>query len=817
MTVPANSSNRSSSAGMHALVAGLPLSSSSPTTPAATQTSFASAPTSIFNNPGHGAFSTSSSPRTSSTPTNSGARVQSFAARRLSYAVDASGRGNDSAVKEVDDPTSTPSADRSHAHIPSRTLTVASPQNTNGRCGSYRGPLPPAPPLAWGGKLTRRYGTGSDSLEDFLYNRGFLQGACSDITIIAFGTQYRLHRLILDRSSFFSSCFNGGPWAETDSSEITLSPEATDPNIEKHAFELALARLYGHVDKMEEDKHAMPLLATASYLRLQDLAESCVASLLRNLKTSNIADTIRFVTNSYYGPLTDRLLDSAKALLYRDGWEMPLLEWDGISGEIAAEIVGYEGFYVPTEYHRYCFVKGLANWRIKTAYLADESPVDGSFMKIPENPDSNYLSADMARQHDLDDGVSSLGDDEVDADIQPLRNLLEIGIYYIHMSFEELQKIAQDVDILGRPFVSEATIRDALWQQTMLRQKVLNAQNDSPELGISKTEYAQPIAPAKGGKSPNTLEGKTINILTPCTSTSQLNIFTTGRGQKPKRKYFIPTEDSSTTVIGDYPEQTPHVSVSGRGQPRGDTTSGNNNSNNNNTAAVSASTTVNPDSGSKESGNGDEIRYSDFPPFRFSAEFKNIRCLKERKRVYSKTVFYAGSCWNIYIQSVKGARGTQLGVYLHRAKDREGNGASSAGNRENDQLGLIGSLNQNQKSEAEEGDTTFHDGDTTAATLSSRPGANTSASRASSPPSTEVSVPALGYYVDSRPIIQTYFKIFSPSRKGKMLSIFSSRPDSFNFSQSWGWKSSSLILDEGMLGGEGNDKDSRLRFMVVLG
>jgi len=146
MTVPTSNSNRSSSAGMHTLVAGLTLSSSSPTTPAATQTSFAPAPTSIFNNPGHGVSSTSSSPRTSSSTPNR------FAGRRLSYAVDASGRGNDSAVKEVDDPTSTPSADRSHIHTPSRTLAVASPQNTYGRCGSYRGPLssfPAPPPTSW--------------------------------------------------------------------------------------------------------------------------------------------------------------------------------------------------------------------------------------------------------------------------------------------------------------------------------------------------------------------------------------------------------------------------------------------------------------------------------------------------------------------------------------------------------------------------------------------------------------------------------------------------------------------------------------------
>jgi hypothetical protein len=39
--------------------------------------------------------------------------------------------------------------------------------------------------------------------------------------------------------------------------------------------------------------------------------------------------------------------------------------------------------------------------------------------------------------------------------------------------------------------------------------------------------------------------------------------------------------------------------------------------------------------------------------------------------VYSRTVSYAGSLWNIYIQKVRSAKNVQLGVYLHRAKDRE--------------------------------------------------------------------------------------------------------------------------------------------------
>lgn len=70
-----------------------------------------------------------------------------------------------------------------------------------------------------------------------------------------------------------------------------------------------------------------------------------------------------------------------------------------------------------------------------------------------------------------------------------------------------------------------------------------------------------------------------------------------------------------------------------------------------------------------------------------------------------------------------------------------------------------------------------------------------------------------------------------------MLSVYESAPDRFNFSQSWGWKSSTLMLDDGMLSGDEGDAqigvldvppegavdtkskagDGRLRFMVVIG
>ena len=60
-----------------------------------------------------------------------------------------------------------------------------------------------------------------------------------------------------------------------------------------------------------------------------------------------------------------------------------------------------------------------------------------------------------------------------------------------------------------------------------------------------------------------------------------------------------------------------------------------------------------------------------------------------------------------------------------------------------------------------------------------------------------------------------------------MLSVYESAPDLFNFSQSWGWKSSTMVLDDGLCGYEGAEgpgvggrsggREGRLRFMVVIG
>lgn len=229
------------------------------------------------------------------------------------------------------------------------------------------------------------------------------------------------------------------------------------------------------------------------------------------------------------------------------------------------------------------------------------------------------------------------------------------------------------------------------------------------------------------------------------------------------------------------------------------------------------------------------VNYTKYPPFRFAAEFPNPRLLKEKKRVYSRTVFYCGSLWNIYVQRVA-SRNKQLGVYLHRV-DSDGSedielSTSDGTNSIRDVLGQ-GQQKSGQRDIL---------GSSPPSASDSFPGAGCNDSAEDSDSDADIRteaehlaklaskrrVPTLPPYVDARPTIKTYFKIYSPSRGGRMLSVYESAPDLFNYAQSWGWKSSTLMLDEGMTDEDGEDtgenfgekessRRTKLKFMVVIG
>ena len=731
----------------------------------------------------------------------------------------------------------------------------------------------------------------TSTLSGHLLHRGLMSGRHSDITIHAFGNSYRLHRLLLDRVPFFASAFSG-PWAESSAREMTLHPEDTDTNITKTAFELALKTIYGANVPLEEENESVGLFATGCWLDMTDLVESSVDALLRQMHPSKLDVLIKLVTKNYYGKAGDRVLSSAKAMLCREGWEMPYEYWDGIPADIIREVVGGDPFYIPGEWERWFITLKILNRRLK-AKAMEAGLISSTGRYLQPRPTSLRFFAvrfDTTYQRDASFGDRHISDRDAawvalytSPEISPLLVLLDEGIHYVHLRFEQLQQIRSQKDILGCPVLPDKVISNALWMSMELRQRVLNAQEADLELGLSEQaeehledERSEDVTVNGKGKLPEAYTEP---------ETEMLSDSWDGNGRP--RKFWIPNSDSSSVMGGGSEAYlaanstggaswTPHMARMSASLEPSDVA----------WASDFTGEHIRPQSRGASSQQSQPARFSHYPPFRFSAEFPNPRTLKEKKRVYSQTVWYAGSMWNLYIQRVNTSKSQQLGIYLHRAKDKDPMEDPLAqfipatvddriGQLERDML-----LRKNGRrsrhwradvmasgGEADlEDDTASASGGeidgggplTVAAESSTRtPGISTFSKRtdaqANSHKTTQspnngggpissthsanhildsdeeneqlvrtskrFGVSAMPAYIDGRPTIKTYFKIYSPSKGGRMLSIYESAPDRFNFSQSWGWKSSQMVLDDGISGYDASKgaKDAKLRYMVVIG
>lgn len=739
--------------------------------------------------------------------------------------------------------------------------------------------------------MRSRSGTGrslgdTSTLTGHLLHNGFQEGRHSDITVHAFGQSYRLHKLLLDRVPFFSSAFSGS-WSESTAKEMTVMPEETDHNITKRAFELALKRIYGTQCPMQEEEEAIGLFATACWLDMPDLVDSCVESILRQMQPAILYSLIKLVTNNYYGKAGDRILSSAKAMLCREGWEMPYEYWDEIPAEMIREIVGGDPFFIPGEWDRWYLALKLLNRRLRTkAVEAGLVSPGGRYLHPKPNSiqffavrfDTPYRIATHQRYvSEKDEAWIGL---YTSPEIAPLLVLLDEGIHYVHLRFEQLQQIRAQRDILGVPVLPEKVISDALWMSLELRQKVLNAGEGDVELGLSEAAEDYEEAELQAERTARSGKGK-LREQDPGRLDEVAQDMESGSwdGNGKARKFWIPDHDVSCVMGGTREASAAANSTSGADWS---------------TSAARLSAILEPtdvawaldfntgnviESGrppSRTHSPTSKPRYSHYPPFRFAAEFPNPRTLKDRKRVYSQTVWYAGSMWNLYIQRVNTSKVQQLGIYLHRAKDKDPHDdplAQFIPATVDDRIGqleremLLRKSSRRYESwrlnEAARGSEMRRDEEPAAssnefdfatvgfagagiASTSRRAGGSAQAGKTSQtagmasrefcPPDAQLlesddddeelvrsnrkyNVSAIPPYMDSRPTIKTYFKIYSPSRAGRLLSIYESAPDRFDVSKSWGWKSGQMQLDDGLgdCGASKASKEGKLRYMVVIG
>jgi len=336
--------------------------------------------------------------------------------------------------------------------------------------------------------------------------------------------------------------------------------------------------------------------------------------------------------------------------------------------------------------------------------------------------------------------------------------------------------ISHDVSpTTGHPYVSTNRLHDSHWKQSELRLKVGSAIRDK-ELGITRStsEVALPPDAAFVPQTPCWVvasdSSERIGDATGLENATMDQLFT-GLPHDDNKK-ATPAKTSETNFFGVLPPPQ-------------------------NAATI---THFDPES---------RRRWSSFPPIRFAVEFWDVDCLKEKTRMHSHTIWYAGSLYNAYVQVIR-KKGVQLGVYLHRQSHIDPLPPFSVPSPRRSELPRTPSFlpHSNSFSDSTESTDPYRvpiTASTSTLTLGGarsttpvfvQPGSPTSSSptpgnRTTSP----VNQPTQPYR-DPRSAISAYFSISCASATGASVTRFSSGPDTFAISQSWGWKSSTLRTEE---------------------
>ncbi|KAK9475983.1 hypothetical protein V1514DRAFT_286309 [Lipomyces japonicus] len=590
----------------------------------------------------------------------------------------------------------------------------------------------------------------ASNLCSFLFVKGFYDGLCSDVTVRVFDKEFALHRLILSQSFFFASMFSG-PWKDSNTKVIDISLE-DDPEITLRSFELAIGYMYGRCDLEVATEHAQSLLATANFLDLPGLTSTCTELVIGTLNTNNVAELLHYAMNNNYGPASDRIIESCKNILYCDGWESRIEIWDRVPTAVAAEVISGDPFFVPSEWERCMFTIKLINRHLKRIPYSDENLKKSVNEVLPQR-------AKIFSDNDTTEKIYS---------VQPLRRVMEGGIYYMHFTFEQLRQLENMLDIQGNRVVSSYTLREATWMNLNFRQSIVST-------------------------LPNPQKQSSLNEL----QTGKLPSF----DQYNRRSaYVVPTCDETKFDVSSVLAVSPTVYYPDIENPI--------------------------DLKLKKDGKEHEVTWTKYPPLRFSLEFRDLANLKDDTRIYSDSIWYAGSYWNVYIQKVKQRKSVgQIGVYLSRAKNVPNKPdfgfVPSTDWRVFPNHGISPAmLEVTTESDAVDAEdeltsTTTMINEISISTKRSGILSNNTANKRSSATSISSILPD---YTDRRSKTVTYFEIFTPSKKGKhALTFFRSKPDFFNFSQSWGWKSQMLGINHAEPIECTCEDTSYLKLMIVLG
>jgi hypothetical protein len=181
-----------------------------------------------------------------------------------------------------------------------------------------------------------------------IYSRGFIDGIGSDITVSvpAWNKQYKLHRLVLDQNPYFSTLLNGS-FREASSGTVTLHFDDSNSYVTADSFEFVLARLYGKMNDPDiNHSNVRHILATCSYLQLEQLCDQCYHFITSDLQENNVVDYLIFA-NQYALHGSSRILEAVLTFLCREAWNMDRLYIAHMPVEWLQKLIESDAFWVP--------------------------------------------------------------------------------------------------------------------------------------------------------------------------------------------------------------------------------------------------------------------------------------------------------------------------------------------------------------------------------------------------------------------------------------------------------------------------------------
>lgn len=223
----------------------------------------------------------------------------------------------------------------------------------------------------------------------------------------------------------------------------------------------------------------------------------------------------------------------------------------------------------------------------------------------------------------------------VEADEIIWQRLFDDGIYYSHLPFDELRRLMTDHSpTTGRPYVSAACLHQAHWNYSDMQRRISKYSNYGPSFGGEQATQNQRLRLGLE-TTPETARRSHHESYWPVPIDTSLRIGDPGSTMQAESLFnYSPAESHRTATARNF------FGI----------------------ASNRLSREQLPDSPS--------ARWVPCEPFRFSVEFWGVESLKEKMRLYSHTIWYAGSCYNVYTQAVR-KKGLQLGVYLHRQSNSD--------------------------------------------------------------------------------------------------------------------------------------------------